>query len=115
MRGLWKRPFDMEVPMPTPPPATNDAWLDDVLARIRQDAGNTVTPAHDRLLADCLRRLRRSGDAELQSLGHELCDAAQRALEASDPTPTLLELDMLAATLRRALRRQPDGELKRAA
>lgn len=82
------------------------AALDATLDAVRRDAGQGLTPEHQRALHARLRSLRALLGSEAAPLVEDVVDAAARVLEAAEPAAPLHVLGMAQQTLTVLLRRQ---------
>ena len=89
--------------------------LDAAMDRIRRDAGIGVAPEHEYSLLALMRRLRSLAGSDALVLASDLRDAALRALDAADPAPALVVLELAYGSLRGLLHRLAGYEVPRAA
>lgn len=70
---------------------------------VRRDTGASVSPEHEYALLALMRRLRALVGNEAVVLAGNVRDAALRALEAPNPAPALVSLELAYASLRSLL------------
>lgn len=89
--------------------------LDAAIDRVRRDAGNGTSPEHEYALLALMRRLQLFVGNDAMTLVGDVRDAALRALEAANPAPALVGLELAYASLRGLLDRRAGLTLRRAA
>jgi hypothetical protein len=89
--------------------------LDAAIDRVRRDAGAGTSPEHEYALLALMRRLQLFVGNDAMALVGDVRDAALRALEAANPAPALVALELAYASLRGLLDRRAGLSLRRAA
>lgn len=89
--------------------------LDAAIDHVRRDAGGGTSPEHQYALLALMRRLRILVGNDAMALVGDVRDAALRALEAANPAPALVALELAYASLRGLLDRRAGMTLRRAA
>ena len=89
--------------------------LDAAVDSVRRDAGAGVSPEHEYALLALVRRLRALVGNEAMVLAGDVRDAALRALEAPNPAPALVSLELAYPSLRGLLYRLSGFGMSRAA
>jgi len=89
--------------------------LDAAIDHVRRDAGGGTTPEHQYALLALMRRLRMLVGNDAMALAGDVRDAALRALDAANPAPALVSLELAYASLRTLLDRRGGLTLRRAA
>ena len=87
------------------------ALLDETLSQVRRAAGGGGSPEFDKLLLGHLRSLRALLGGESATLVEDVVEAAQRVLDAAEPSAPLLMLEMSQRTLAARLQRMAGTQL----
>jgi len=91
------------------------ALLDKTLSQVRRAAGGGSSPEFDKLLLGHLRSLRALLGGESVTLVEDVVEAAQRVLDAAEPSAPLMMLDMSQRTLAATLQRMATTQLQSSA
>ena len=89
--------------------------LDATMDRLRRDAGAGTSPEHEYALLALMRRLRALVGDDALALAGDLRAAALHALEAANPAPALVSLELAYCSLRGLLGRLAAHGVARAA
>ena len=87
------------------------ALLDETLSQVRRAAGGGSSPEFDKLLLGHLRSLRALLGGDSVTLVEDVVEAAQRVLDAAEPSAPLMMLDMSQRTLAATLQRMATAQL----